>query len=300
MKISIIGTGKVGASVGLVLTARQLADELVLVGRSIERARAEALDLQHATAFGRPTRIVAGDVAATADSDILILCLNAVVPQPGDRQAGATGNAKALRELIPALSQGSPNAILIVATNPVDVMTTLAGELGTWPAGRVIGTGTLLDTMRLRSRLSQEIALHAQDIRAYVLGEHGEHQFVAFSLANVVGGPLPLTEERMIRLEADVREVGHEIMRTKGYTNAGIALAIAEIVETIVRNLQQVLPVSVRLDGYCGVSGLCLSLPAVLGAGGVLRTLPMALSPSETEAFAAAARSVETGLKACR
>ena len=284
MKVSIVGVGRVGSALGAVLVARQVANELVLVGRSLEKTVAEALDLSHAAALGRPTRVIAGDIAATTGSDVIVLSFG----QPMvvyDRTESASENYAVLASLVPQLATASPSAVLIVATNPVDAMTTLAGRLSGFPPERVLGTGTLVDTMRLRAALSERLGIHPLDIRAYVLGEHGDSQFAAFSFASAGGGSLDLSPEDAQAIEASVRQIGYSIVKGKGHTCYGIALATAEIVEAILRDTRQVMPLSVLVDGFAGVNDVSLSLPVVIGQGGVRRRIKVQLSAAETSAF---------------
>lgn len=292
MKVSIVGVGKVGAALGVVLVARQLASELVLVGRDPAKTRAEALDLSHAAALGRPTRVVAGDVAATAGSDVVVLCVGGPMTPGQSRDDAAADNLRLLESLLPPLAAASPDAVLILATNPNDAMTTLAGPLTGYPATRVIGTGTLLDTMRLRAALSERLDIHPLDIRAYVLGEHGDRQFAAFASATAGGGPLELDAAEARRIGESVRELGYEILAGKGYTSSGIALATAEIVEAVLRDTHAVMPVSVRVDGFAGVTDVALSLPVVIGRIGVRRRINVRLAPDELDAFRNAAAAV--------
>lgn len=294
MKVSIIGVGKVGAALGIVLVARQLASELVLVGRNPEKTRAEALDLSHAAALGRPTRVTAGDIADTADSAVIILCVGGPMTADQTRDAAAAENFLVIKELLPPIAAASPNAVLILATNPNDAMTTVASTLTGFPPTRVIGTGTLLDTMRLRAALSRKLEIHPLDIRAYVLGEHGDGQFAAFSCASAGGGRLELEPAEAEQLEHQVRKTGYAILAGKGYTSSGIALATAEIVEAVLRDTHAVMPVSTRVDGFAGVSGVALSLPVVVGQTGVQRRINVQLSDAELNAFRRAAVAVRS------
>lgn len=284
MKVTIVGVGRVGAALGIVLVARHLVDELVLVGRTTGVAEAEALDLLHATAFGRPTKVRAGDIAATAGSDVVIICIGVRKLEP-DRAAGGVDNYNAMKSFLPALAAASPNAVLLIATNPLDALTTLAGPLSGLPPDRVIGTGTLLDTMRLRVMLSERLGISASDIRAYVLGEHGDSQFAAFSSASAGGGRLNIDRDELREIESTARQIGYTIASGKGYTNHGIALAAAEIIEAIARDSHAVMPLSVDVRGFAGVHDVCLSLPVVIGRQGVLRRIDIELSHDERAAL---------------
>ncbi|MGC4030795.1 MAG: hypothetical protein QM754_03475 [Tepidisphaeraceae bacterium] len=297
MKISIVGPGRVGSAIGLVLVARGLVDELVLVSRRPDVAAGEAADLEHAGAFSRPARVRAGGVQDTADSDIIIIAVSGAAPDAtAGRAAGAIATADALREIIPGIAAVNPEAVLLVVSNPLDAITTLVGRLSGFPPSRVLGTGTLLDTMRLRIRLSDICGVHPNDLRVYVLGEHGDNQFVAAASASVGGAPLPISIEQLREIEHDTRNAGHAIVRSKGYTNHGIALAAAEVVEAIARDDRSVLPLSTLTTGVAGVNGVCLSLPVIVGRGGSRGVLPVSLSESEAEAFRKSATAVRQTL----
>ncbi|MCG8583826.1 MAG: lactate dehydrogenase, partial [Pirellulales bacterium] len=224
MKISIVGIGRVGGAIAFSIVQHGVADELVLVNRTHKIAEGEAQDLLHANAFtAKPMIIRAGEVSDTAKSDIVILC--ASVPYPTDmksRSEMAGGNHAILSELVPAIAQASPGAILVVITNPVDAMTFLVHKLSGFPATKVIGTGTLIDSARYRALLSREFKIHPDDIRAYILGEHGDRQFPALSLA-MIGGVSIRHSEAAQRLFDDTVRGGYEVMERKGYTNYAIA-----------------------------------------------------------------------------
>ena len=299
MKVAIVGVGRVGSALGLVLVARHFVDELVLIGRSRETVEGEAADLRHATAFGRPTKVYAGGIAEAAGADIVVFCLG-VRHNSNDRAAGGIETWRAMRELVRPLSQNCPKAVFIVASNPVDALTTLVGRASRFPPERVIGTGTLLDTMRLRVTLSDQYHVSASDIRAYVIGEHGDSQFAAFSSASIGGAPLALPADAMRHAESQARDAGHAIYRLKGYTNQGIALATAELIEAIVLDARQVMPLSVRIDDFAGVDGICQSLPVVIGRAGVTGRISLNLSPDEVAAWqrsAAVVRATVDGIE---
>jgi L-lactate dehydrogenase len=191
MKVSIVGVGHVGSSLGLALVAGGHTDELVLVGRRKDVVAGEALDLLHASAFTRPVDVKAGEIADTAGSDVIAICV-AGKSEGSIREGAVASNAQIFRNIIPPLAAASPSAVLLVTSNPLDTMTTLALRLSGLPPAQVIGSGTLLDTMRLRVLLSRQCQIHPHDIRAYVLGEHGDSQFAALSSASSGGARLPL------------------------------------------------------------------------------------------------------------
>jgi L-lactate dehydrogenase len=301
MKVSVVGPGKVGSTVAFALSQRNFVHEMVLVGRDRNVTLGDVLDMRHAQSFVEvPTRIVAGTAEDTARSDILVIC--ASIPSPAtmaDRSALGPANVKLMRELLPPLARLSPDATLVMVSNPVDVLTYYAIEFTGYPASRVIGSGTLIDSARLRHELSLEIGIHASDLRAYILGEHGASQFAAMSCATAGGEAIDDTHRRR-EIIAHVVKAGLEIFNYKGYTNYGIALAVAAIVEAIGLDTKHTMPVSVIVDGFLGVGDVCLSLPAVVGRGGVERILHPQLNEVETQAFRASAATVRRQIEEAR
>lgn len=288
MKLSIVGTGRVGSTLAYSVVVRQLTNELVLVDRNLEVAEGECFDLLHAAAFtDHPAAVRAGDYPETAGSDIVVVCASMPWrPEYRSRLDLARSNAGLFAEMIPELVRHSPGAVLIVATNPVDVMAYHALSISGFPPARVIGTGTLLDSARFRSLLSEEFGVHPDDIRAYILGEHGDSQFPALSIAMSGGVRFAARHEERVRRRFDqaVRS-GHEVFERKGYTNFGIAMATAALVESVVRDDRRTYPVSTLIDGYLGVSDVCLSVPCIVGRAGVIRRLSPDLAPEEQDAF---------------
>ncbi len=286
MKVSIVGTGHVGATVAFSLVVKGLCDEVVLVNRTHRKAVGEAADLQHAAAFvNRAMSITAGNIDATAGSDVVIFSVSAPVDAKWrDRSLLAPANAELLREWIKPLVDLSPNCVLIMVTNPVDAMTYLAWQLSELPPERVIGTGTLIDSARFRSYLSQHLQIHPDDIRAYVLGEHGATQFPALSVA-ATGGARIDDDSAIPELFARTVSSAHEIFAIKGYTNYAIALATSMVVESVLHDNHRTLPVSVLQQGYEDQYDVCLSVPAVIGRTGVVRQLHPQLSPQESRFF---------------
>lgn len=293
MKISIIGLGHVGSTLAYSLVLQGLASDLVLVNRSPDRARGDALDLTHALSFTEALgRVRAGDLEDTSGSDLLILTLSVPFRPPMKGRADlASGNRVLFSETVPRLAALSPEARVLVVTNPVDAMTHWALEYSGFPAHRVMGIGTLVDSARFRMELSEHYSIHPGDLRAYVLGEHGPTQFAALSVASAGGERIQdraLARDLLDRQEASA----HEIMATKGYTNFAIASAVALVVEAIVNDRRRTIPVSVRLEDYFGVSGVCLSVPCVIGAVGVARVLVPDLDAHEQARFRRCAETV--------
>ncbi|MDZ7736498.1 MAG: hypothetical protein U5P41_10620 [Gammaproteobacteria bacterium] len=192
---------------------------------------------------------------------------------------------------MPELAKNSPDAVFVVLTNPVDIMTYHTIRLSGFPPRRVIGTGTLIDSARFREMLSDEIGIDPDDLRAYILGEHGPHQFPALSQAQVGGERIDDNEHRR-QMFRDAVEAGHNVLRAKGYTNYAIAMAASLIIEAIVHDTRRTMPVSTLIDGWLDVADVCLSLPVVIGRSGITRVLHPELDASEREAFRQAAVAV--------
>jgi L-lactate dehydrogenase len=293
LKISIIGAaGRVGSATAFALVMRGLAEELVLVDRTTEAAIGDAYDLCHAAAFVRPMKIAAGCVAASAGSDLVIVCASAPVADTSSRLTQAAPNAALFHQVIPSIAAASPDAILVIVSNPVDVMTYLALKLSGFPPSRVFGTGTLIDTARFRALLSQASGMNSDDIRAYIVGEHGDSQLPALSVASAGGVRFREHDATVLSLFEQARRGGYEVVAHKQYTNFAIAAATSVIVDAVARNTLSVLPVSVLVDGYLGVDDACLSMPCVVGRAGVVRTLHIDLSLDEQEAFRRSAASL--------
>jgi L-lactate dehydrogenase len=291
MKVSIIGTGRVGSATAFALVVRALADEIVLVGTDRDSIIGDAADLLHASAFVRPCEVRAGELEDTVESDVLILAASLPINDP-DRRALTKVNAPLIAELARKASTLSPDAVMIVVSNPVDVMTYVALRASHLPAQRVFGTGTLIDTGRFRALLSKRSGIHTHDIRAYILGEHGDSQFPALAVASAGGARFDESEAVLLHLADEAKRGGYFVYQKKGFTNYAIAAATAMIVAAVRDNTREVLPVSTLVDGYQGVRDVCLSIPCVVGRAGVLRTLPVELNEPEANQFRASAAVV--------
>ncbi len=275
-----------------------MASELVLVNRSLEKAQGEAMDLRHASALRNSNMIIrAGELADSAGSDIIVFTASVAYGDPNRKRLDlAIDNLEILNEWIPPLALASPDAILVMVTNPVDPMTYAALKLSGFPPERVMGTGTLLDSVRYRALLSTELEIHSDDIRAYILGEHGDSQFAAHSLA-MTGGQRFYPSDTSKRMFRETVNMGYEVSRLKGHTCYGIALATMTIIDSIVYDLRHTMPVSLLVNGYLGISDVCLSLPAVIGRSGVTRVLHPPLSDDEQELLQQSASKVRDAIE---
>jgi len=299
MKIGIVGAGMVGGAAGFALALGGGASELVLVDATASRAVAEAEDIAHAVPFGRPVTVRAGEMADLAGAGVVILAAG-VGQKPGEtRLQLLERNAEVFRSVISSVMHHAPDAILLVATNPVDVMTHVATRLSGLPPARVIGSGTILDTARFRSLLGRHLGIASQSVHAYVLGEHGDSEVLAWSSARAGSVPIGAFAAQVgaaitgsVRAEIDhgVRRAAYRIIDGKGATWHGIGAGLARIVRAIAADEGAVLSVSTRTLDIGEVPAVTLSLPRVLGRRGITAELRPELDPHETAALAASAR----------
>lgn len=293
MKVSVVGLGKVGSSLAFVLALKSFVRELVLVGRSSDSVMGYVLDLRHGQLFVEtPTRIVAGEAADTVGSDVIALCASA--PTPADMSSRlqlAQPNVALLRSILPELARLSPYARIVVVSNPVDVLVHFTLQLTGFAPAQILGTGTLVDSARFRQLLSDELQINMEDIRAYILGEHGDSQFPAMSCAYAGGEQIDATPARYALFQQASR-AGFEVFKYKGYTNYAIAMAAAAIIHCIATDAKHTMPISLKVDGFLGVDDVCLSLPAVVGRNGIERIFHPRLNEAEQSAFLNSARVV--------
>ncbi|MDD5579680.1 MAG: lactate/malate dehydrogenase family protein [Methylobacter sp.] len=298
MKIAIIGTGRVGSSIAYALVLKQSCDHLVIAGRSYEKARGDALDLQHTLAFcSRPMRIEACANEQVMEADIIVI--TASVDSGGgsftSRLQLGEKNTAIFRELIPMLAANNPNAVLIIVTNPVDAMTYAASKLSGFSPDRVMGVGTLVDSARFRSLLSHEEHIHPDDLRTYILGEHGPNQFPILSSA-AAGGELIRDTPRHRELFTQVIEAGFEVYRLKGYTNHAIATAACMVIEAVIFDEYRTMPLATRFDDWMDIQDNCFSIPVVVGRSGIIRHLHPEMNDDELQNLQAAAAAIKIAI----
>ncbi len=287
MKVGIVGSGFVGSSAAFAIVLRGVASELVLVDINRKLAVAHAEDLLHATPFGSPTVISAGEYAELDSAELVILACG-VGQKPGEtRLQLLERNAKVFESVTSQVMRHAPKAILLVASNPVDVMTQAVGTFSGLPSARVIGSGTILDTARFRALLGEHLDISPQSVHAYVIGEHGDSEVLVWSSAKVGGIPLHdlssahLTIEARKRIDDAVRRAAYKIIDGKGATYYGIGAGLARITRAIRDNERTVLTLSTPLAGIQGFEGVSLSLPRVVGSEGIISTLQPSLSDEE-------------------
>jgi L-lactate dehydrogenase len=308
MKIGVVGCGLVGATAAYALVMQGVGREVVLVDQKWERAAAEADDIRHAVPFAHPLEVRAGSYEDLAGCRVVLLCAG-VGQRPGEtRLQLLQRNAQVFREVVPAVLAGAPEAVLVVATNPVDVMTHLAARVAAAAgvsAGRVLGSGTTLDTARFRTLLGAHCGVDPHHVHAYVIGEHGDSEVLTWSLATVGGMPLEsfdrlrgvdLSERVRQEIDSKVRGAAYAIISGKGATYYGIGSALARIVDVILHDQRSILAVCCPAAEVVGVIDVTVSLPRMVGGAGVLETFPLPLDSQETSRLRESARVIRQAL----
>ena len=289
-KISIIGAGFVGSTSAFAILDAGLASDIVLVDINREKAEAEAMDLSHGAAFVKTVNVIAGDLKDTANSDLVIITAG-IGPKPGETRLDVLNkNIPVFKDIIPKLASFSPNSILLVVSNPVDILTYLTYQYSGFPANRVIGSGTVLDTSRFKSILSKQFDIDARNIHAYIIGEHGDSEIASWSLTKIAGMSVDeycriadknCKEEFKEAIQHEVKHAAYEIINRKGYTNYAVALAVRRISEAILHDEQSILTVSGLLQNVYDISDVYLAMPCVVGKDGISKILTIPLSDDE-------------------
>lgn len=294
-RVAIIGAGHVGSTAAYALMLRALFREIVLIDTDGELAEAEAADIADANALARPVRVWAGDYADAARARVAVITAGAATHDDEDRLSVAGRSAAIVGACVSALMEAGFEGILLVASNPVDLMALLAFRQSGLPATRVIGTGTLLDTIRLRQTLGARLNVAAASIEGMVLGEHGNSEVAAFSTVRIGGLPLDRFAPDMVDHDAvadEVAQAAYRIIEGKGSTSFGVATAIVRICEAIMRDERAVLPLSVLIEGAFGMKDVYLSLPCIVGAQGIERVMAPDLADHEVEGLKASAKTL--------
>jgi L-lactate dehydrogenase len=289
-RVAIVGAGNVGATFAYALLLSGLAAEIVLIDANRAKAEGEAMDLNHAVPFSHPTRIWAGDLADCAGAAVTVLAAG-TGQKPGETRLDLVKrNAEIWKQIVPKVAQSNPDGILLVATNPVDVLTYVAWKLTGLPSERVIGSGTILDTARFRYLLSQQFGVDARSVHAFIIGEHGDSEVPVWSSANIAGMRLrefceaqsiPYDQRALDDIFLQTRDAAYHIIERKGATYYAVAAGLMRITQAILRNQNTVLSVSSLIRDFHGLSDVCFSLPTVVDRGGVEQVLRLALDEPE-------------------
>ncbi len=305
-KAAIIGCGYVGAASAFALMQSGLFSELVLLDANKEKAEGEAYDISHGIPFGAPMQIYAGGYDDIADAAIIIITAGAG-QKPGETRLDLVKkNIAVFQSIIPEITKRDFGGILLIVSNPVDILTYVALKLSGYPKNRVIGSGTVLDTARLKTRLSGHLGIDNRSVHAFIIGEHGDSEIAAWSSANVSGIPLDdvcemrghFDHEAAAELIADeVKQSAYEIILKKGATYYGIAMTVKRICEAILRDEKSILPISALMEGQFGIADVVLSMPAIVGKDGFETHMPISLSEEEENALRESAETLKAVLR---
>jgi len=299
--VGIVGTGNVGTAAAYAMFNQSLASEILLLDQDTRRAEGEAMDLMHGQQLVGGITCRAVEYPALSNAQIIVLSAGASQQSPDQTRLDLLRrNAEIFREIIIQLDKHAPNAILVVATNPVDVLTYICQELSSRSNRRILGTGTLLDTARFRALLGRHYGVDPRSVHAYILGEHGDSEVPIWSNATIGGQKIhgetvlgkQWEEGAMRSIFEQARDAAYEIIDRKGHTDTAIGLVIARIVRAVLEDQQNVLPVSTRPDGAYGINDVCLSVPCVVGLEGMEKRVDPALSDDEREALRDSAQAL--------
>ncbi len=291
-KVAIVGCGFVGAASAFALMESGLFSEMVLIDANREKAEGEALDISHGLPFAKPMQIFAGYYEDISDAAVIVVTAGAG-QKPGETRLDLVKkNVGIFKSIIPQIAEHNKDAIMLVVANPVDILTYAAAKLSGYPENRVFGSGTVLDSARLKYLLGEHLQVDPRSVHAFIIGEHGDSEIAAWSSTNVSGIPLHdfcemrghfEHEKAMKEIAEGVKNSAYEIIERKGATYYGIAMSVRRICEAIVRDEKSILPVSSMQNGDYGISGLALSLPVIVGKDGVEGSVPITLSEKEQE-----------------
>ena len=305
-KAAIVGCGFVGSASAFALMESGLFSELVLIDADRNKAVGEALDISHALPFAKPMQLYAGDYSDISDAAIIIVTAGAG-QKPGETRLDLVKkNVGIFKSVIPEITKYNKEGILLVVANPVDILTYTAAKLSGFPSNRVFGSGTVLDTARLKYLLGEHLGVDPRSVHAFIIGEHGDSEIAAWSSANVSGIPLnSFCEMRghfnhnkaMHEIADGVKMSAYEIINKKGTTYYGIAMSVRRICEAIVRDEKSILPVSSLQKGGYGIEGVALSMPVIVGKHGVEASVPIELNDKEQEDLKKSAETLKAVIK---
>lgn len=293
-KITIIGTGSVGSTIAYTLAVTGAASEIVMIDINQDKALGEALDIRQGLPFCAPCSIYAGSYQDAVDSDIVILT-SGVARKPGQSRLDlAQINVNIIKDIIPSITRSAPNANYIIVANPVDILTYTFFKCSGLPSNRIIGSGTILDTARLRARLSEYYSINQQNVHAYVMGEHGDSSFIPWSLANISNIPVDdyrssvsgmdnlYPELDHAEIETYVRKSGARVIERKGATFYAVSVSVCHIVKSLLSTVDTTMTVSTMLNGEYGIEDVCLSILCAINRDGVSGKLLPPLTAEET------------------
>ncbi len=304
-KIVLVGSGAVGSTFAYTVLLRGLANELVIIDANRDKAMGDVLDLNHGLMLANPIKITAGEYSDCAGADIIVITAGAA-QRPGETRIDLMNrNVAIFDSIIKQILTYNTDGILLIATNPVDILTQVALKLSGWPSHRVIGSGTLLDSSRFRYLIADKLGVDPRSVHGVIVGEHGDTEVPVWSGLNVAGispdqtpasSRWHLSDEDKQEIYEETRTAAYKIIKAKGATYFAIALALARICEAILRNQRSILPVSSYMQDYHGISGVCLGVPTIVGRRGVEEVIPLELNADELDRLVASANTLKSFL----
>jgi L-lactate dehydrogenase len=305
-KVAIVGIGNVGATLAYALTLSGLATEIVLIDRNTYKAEGEAMDLMHAVPLVRPTKVYAGDYQDINGAAITVVTAG-TAQRPGESRLDlAQRNVDIFKHIIPEIVKNNPDGLILIATNPVDILTYTSIKFSGLPSQRVFGSGTILDTARFRYLLSKRFDVDPRSVHAYIIGEHGDSEVPVWSLANIAGMTLTdycltnnmgCSQEDLIQIFEQTRDAAYHIIERKGATYYAIGTGLERIIEAVLRDQRTVLSVSSLIQDYYDLSDVCFSLPTVIDRGGIERVLKLKLNDEERNGLVNSANILKNTIK---
>lgn len=305
-KITIIGAGAVGATTAYSLSTHAIADEIVIVDINTNKSTGNALDIAHGVPLSKPVKIYSGNYEEAANSDLIIITVGVPEVVGESRLVPLQKNTEILKNVIPQALRYSPNAYILMVTNPVDILTYVAYKVSNLPKARVLGLGTVLDSSRFKYLLSKEFNLDGRSINGYMIGEHGDSQVAAWSKTKIAGCSIEeyckvtnheLSSNFKEEIEAEVKKTAFDVWEMKGPNCYCVADAVRTVSEAILRNERTILPVSSILNGEYGIHGVSLSLPSIVSRNGVEKVLAVNLDEKELKGFKSSASLMKSLLE---
>jgi len=307
-KIAIIGAGNVGSTFAFSLMISGLAREIVLIDKNESLAIGECMDLNHGLSFAHPTKIYASGFEGCENADIVVITAGANQKPNETRTDLVNKNVALFKDIVPAVAKYAKDAILLVVTNPVDILTYVTLKLSGFPPNKVIGSGTVLDTARLKYMISEYAKVDPSNIHAYIIGEHGDTELPVWSNATIGGmdietycseyAKLGNAKNELSAIFEKVKNAAYEIIKLKGATNYSIAMSLVKITRAIIRDENSILPVSTLITDYYGISDVCISIPSIVNTKGVEQYVRLELSIEEQELFKHSANTLKKFIKA--
>lgn len=302
-KAVMIGCGFVGSATVFSLMQSGLFSEIAMIDADMDKAEGEAMDISHGIPFAKQMKVYAGSYDDVTDASIVIVTAGANQKPDETRLDLVNKNVAIFKQIIPEIAKRNFQGILLIVANPVDILTQVAQKLSGLPENKVIGSGTVLDTGRLKHRLGEHLGVDSRSVHAFIIGEHGDSEIAAFSSANVSGVPLNdfcemrghyKHDEATKEIAEKVRNSAYEIIQRKRATYFGVAMAVKRICEVIVRDEKSILPVSTAMHGEHGIDGVVLSMPCIVGKDGIETKVPIKLSETEEEQLRSSAKVLKT------